>query len=129
MEKHTVSRKQRDEIQKGIADVLKDGGDIMFAYLHGSFLEGAFQDIDVAVYLPRTTGKRDALKYELRLERELKENTGFPVDVRILNYAPLSFRFNVIKNGVLLFSKNEETRCDFENLIDFYPFDLLRDSH
>lgn len=49
--------------------------------------------------------KRDVLKYELGLERELGEVLRFPSDVRVLNAAPLAFRFNVIKEGILLFSE------------------------
>ncbi|WP_456454066.1 nucleotidyltransferase domain-containing protein, partial [Thermococcus sp.] len=84
-------------------------------YLHGSFLSGPFRDIDIAVY---TDGERDVF-YEL----ELEERLGFPVDVRVLNNAPISFRFKVLK-GELLFSRDEEKRCDFESrtMGDYHDF-------
>ena len=79
--------------------VLKRRNEIEFAYLHGSFLEGDFRDIDLAIYLNKLKTKKDALEYELALERELENIVNIPVDVRVLNNAPLSFRFNTIKGG------------------------------
>ena len=98
----------------------------MFAYLHGSFLEDYFRDIDIAIYL--NTEKKNVL-YALNLERELEEEVGFPVDVRILNHAPLSFKFGVIEQGVLLFSKDEERLCDFESLtiVEYHDFKFHRE--
>ncbi len=82
----------------------------------------------MAVYLKKVKNKKEALKYELSLERELEDIIDFPVDVRIINYAPLSFRFKIIKNSVLLFSKDEEIRGDFESLsiVEYHDFNFLR---
>jgi len=39
-----------------LSQTLSQRNEILFAYLHGSFLESkTFQDIDVAVYLEETT--------------------------------------------------------------------------
>jgi len=51
-------------------------------------------------FKPPSTKKRQ-LKLELKLERELEEKIKLPIDIRILNYSPLSFRYNVIKDGNL----------------------------
>lgn len=124
---HVLNEEQRERIKKKMADFLHKKPDIIFAYLHGSFLEGHFRDIDVAVYLTKIT-EREAVQYELNLENELGKFTGSWADVRILNHAPLSFRFSVIKNGILLFSKDERIRCDFEclTIVEYQDVDFLR---
>ncbi len=107
-----VSNWERNKILSKLTDLLKGKDEIVFAYVHGSFLKGDFRDVDVAVYLKEA---RDVF-YEIELETELQKKLHLPVDVRILNTSPLSFRFGVIKNGFLLFSKDESKRVDFEVL-------------
>ncbi len=116
---------EKEKIKKEISYLLKKKEEILFSYIHGSFLENDFRDIDIAIYLK---DEKNALQYELKIEREIEDITDFPVDVRILNRAPLSFRFNVIKNGTLLFSRDEKIRCDFESLsiVEYHDFDFLR---
>ncbi len=118
MRTYNLTDTEKEKIINNISNLLEKREEILFSYIHGSFLENDFRDIDIAVYL--NEGEK-SLKYELHLEREIEDIASFPVDVRILNNAPLTFRFNVIKNGILLFSKNEKIRCDFESLsIDEY---------
>jgi len=126
MKIYDLGKEQKEEVQRRIADILEERREITFAYLHGSFLEGNFQDVDVAVYLSERKSKREVLRCELKLERELEEVIGFPMDVRILNHAPLSFKFKVIESGVLLFSKDEGSRCDFESLtmVEYQDFNF-----
>lgn len=101
--------------------------DIVFAYLHGSFITvDKFRDIDVACYLHELPPL--PLQVELQLENELgSEVKKFPVDVRMLNSAPLSFRYHVIKNGLPVLVRDDDARCNFVNLtfrhyFDFAPF-------
>jgi len=117
---------EKEKVIEEISRTLGKRGEIIFSYIHGSFVEGDFRDVDVAVYLKE---EEKALRYELNLERRIEDTIDFPVDVRILNDAPLSFRFNVIKNGILLFSKNEKIRCDFETLstVEYHDFEYLRE--
>jgi Nucleotidyltransferase domain. len=124
---HVINKEQKEDIEERVTDFLRKRHEIVFAYLHGSFLEGNFRDIDVAVYLTEIS-KREALQYELHLEDELGEFIGFLTDVRVLNYAPLSFKFSVIKNKILLFSQDEGVRCDFEclTIVEYHDFDFLR---
>ena len=124
---HVINKEQKEDIKKRMADFLQEKPDVIFAYLHGSFLEGDFRDIDVAVHLTGIS-KGEALQYELNLENELSKFIGFLADVRILNHASLSFRFSVVKSGILLFSKDERIRCDFEclTIVEYHDFDFLR---
>lgn len=126
MRVYSFEKNAKNGIQRKITEALKKREEIIFAYLHGSFLEERFRDVDVAIYL--NTDKKNVL-YALNLERELEEGVGVPVDVRILNNAPLSFRFRVIEQGVLLFSKDEERRSDFESLTmaEYHDFNFYRE--
>jgi len=69
----------------------------------------------------------ELLQEELNLEAELYNLIQYPVDIRILNGAPLSFCYNVIKQGKHLAVVNDDARCDFEemtvsNYFDFAPY-------
>jgi predicted nucleotidyltransferase len=125
-----LSGEERQAVITAVGKTLEAHADISFAYLHGSFLTGSeFRDVDVAVYLNELPAA--PLDYELQLETELPHVVhGFPVDVRILNNAPLSFKYNVIKSGVLLFARDDDERADFVEstlsaYFDFAPYRAL----
>jgi len=82
--------------------------EILFAYRHGSSLDQKyFNDIDVAVFLDeKTLTSLDGCEYKTSLSLALQKKIGYPVDVKILNQAALSFRYHSTK-GILLFSKDE----------------------
>lgn len=128
LKKYEITDSRRREIKDSILHILNGKMEITFAYLYGSFLENLFRDVDVAVYMDKELTKKDALHFELALERELEEETGFPVDVRILNYSPLSFRFKVFKDGYLLLTRDERIRSDFEclTIVEYHDFNFYR---
>ncbi|MDV3104102.1 nucleotidyltransferase domain-containing protein [Thermococcus waiotapuensis] len=108
----TLPKREKEEIIKELREALIKKGEILFAYLHDSFLEeGPFRDIDVGIYIRGTADRF----YEMELEEELSRLVKFPVDVRILNDAPVAFRFRAI-GGKLLFSRDERARCRFEEI-------------
>jgi predicted nucleotidyltransferase len=93
--------------------------DITFAYLYGSFVKNEpFRDIDVAVYV---TGNKGFI-FESDLSAELTDTIGFDVGVRILNNAPIAFQMVVLREGMPLFSRDEDLRTDFlERVSKRYP--------
>jgi len=105
--------------------------EIVFAYLHGSFAgSGPFRDIDVAIFV-KEDPPPDPLEmrnlYEISIESRVEKAVGFPVDVRVLNDAPLSFRYAVIRDGRLLLCRDDQARTEFQGLtldlyFDFLPF-------
>lgn len=108
----TATKAERAVIQQSIIEALESEEDVGVAYLHGSFKQGRFRDIDIAVILePRSA---DPAKIESRLERRLREETGFPIDLRRLNDAPLMFQYDVLAKGEILVSKDDATREDFQ---------------
>lgn len=112
-----------------LKNILKTYNNISFAYIYGSFLTGEdFADIDIAVFLSNNsfTSKEQAFKQEIDLEITLQDEIGYPIDLRVINFAPLSFCYNVLKDGRLLCSKDEDLKVDFVtrtiiNYIDFLP--------
>lgn len=110
---------------------LSSRNEIIFSYIHGSFLDNyPFHDIDIAVYVDQEKIiSQKAFDYSFQLSLDLSKETGFEIDIQIMNYAPLGFQHSVLKNGILLFSKNEKLRLDLiENIsleyIDFYELSL-----
>lgn len=89
---------------------------VIFAYLYGSRARGKFHagsDIDIAVYYDEKKSCR--ISKELELALIIEKETGYsPIDLRSLNSRPLSFRGNVIKEGIIIYSCNEIKRIRFE---------------
>ncbi|MFQ5738905.1 MAG: nucleotidyltransferase domain-containing protein [Acidobacteriota bacterium] len=97
----------REQVIKIIAKILGEDPEIAFALLYGSF-EGSlpFHDVDLAVSLRAVDLKSAARKAEA-LADQLSIRTKLPVDVRVLNAAPLSFRYQALL-GRLIVCRDEE---------------------
>lgn len=122
--KYLLSDEQKEKTVESIKNTLNVLPEIVFAYIHGSFINTkGFGDIDIAVYLKEETLRERSfiINYEIDLEMKLEETLKYPVDVRVLNYAPLSFQYQVIKGGELVFEKDGDSRVDFQTkTLDFY---------
>jgi hypothetical protein len=122
-----ISAQDKEIVITRIRDFLGKLPDIGFAYVHGSFfMSDRFRDIDIAVHLGQIP--TSALQLELTLETELARIIrNYPIEVRTLNSAPLSFRYNVIKYGKPVFVPNDDARTEFEEAtfsryFDFAPY-------
>jgi predicted nucleotidyltransferase len=116
------SAQEREAILQTLTPALERYPAVMFAYVHGSFIQDRpFHDVDVGVYLTGVEESGMSL-YALDLAAELETQvsdalaardasrecgSSIPVDVRVLNQAPLGFRFYVYL-GQLLFRRDEE---------------------
>ena len=104
---------------------------VVFAYLFGSQARGKvgpLSDIDIAVCFDETVTCDD--RFDLRLE-VLGELTDLlktdNVDVVVLNDAPPLLAHRILKEGVLLFSKDDKVRVEFETkavlrYLDWKPY-------
>ena len=102
---------ERERIRRTLAAVLESEPDLDFAWLHGSFLAAdEFRDIDIGVHLSAAAEVR--LQRGLELAVRLDQEIGFPIDVRVLNDAPVTFLFHVFREGRLLLSRNDERLAD-----------------
>ncbi|MGI9952907.1 nucleotidyltransferase domain-containing protein [Moorellaceae bacterium AZ2] len=87
--------------------------EIVFAYLHGSFLLPVpCGNVDIAVYVEESALKARVWEYEADLSAALEPLVGMPVDVLVLNRAPVALRYHATRGEVLV-SKNELARYTF----------------
>ena len=122
--KFKLSGKEKEKIKKNLTEIIQNKEEVIFAYLHGSFLINGFNDIDLAFFV---SGIEDILDYEISSSLEIEKQIHFPIDVKVLNNAPLGFKYEITK-GELLFSRDEEIRTDFiektwHHYLDFRPIE------
>jgi len=121
----------KEKIIEQLKNAIIQKDEIIFSYIHGSFLDKfPFKDIDIALYIdPKKISSLQAFDYSFQLSVDLSKKIGLEVDIQIMNYAPLGFKHSVLRNGKLLFSKDENLRLNLiESLsleyIDFYELSL-----
>jgi len=124
--KHSLTNIQKEDIFKCISSTLQGHEEIVVAYVFGSFNSSStFSDIDIA--LLTSVNLEACLNYELDLEIELEDAVKYPVDVRVINNAPLAFCQNVIRHGRIILLRDPNLHSDFMGRIlkeyfDFAPF-------
>ncbi len=99
------------EIKQKLISALKRHDEVSFAYLHGSFGILPFRDIDIGAYC--TTPEDAVFDFELELSSKLEIACGYPVDFKVINYAPIGFQFSVINEGILIFERDKGVRLSF----------------
>lgn len=108
---YSINTNQKKQIKKVIAETLNSAKGIDFAYVFGSFNDEnlPFHDIDLGIFfnIKDPVEMREAAN---DLAIVLLKQVTFPVDVRPLNNAPVTFLYHVMK-GELILEKNEEIRC------------------
>lgn len=81
--------------------------ELLFAYVYGSFVESeVVHDIDIGVYV-RSDKPENATTLALDVARRLTARLRLPVDIRVLNRAPVSFLYHVLR-GRLIISREEK---------------------
>lgn len=98
----------RKELSKIVERVMKDR-DVLAVMLFGSYARGEkFSDIDICiVMLPKSFNALFLSK------KRLEYLTDFPeYDVRIFQQLPLYVRMRVLKEGKIIFCRNEDTLYD-----------------
>jgi predicted nucleotidyltransferase len=128
MSKRRIPKKEKDVLINRISKILKAKEYIIFAYIFGSFAsDDGFKDIDIGIFIS-SAKDISPLRLELEIEAELEDIFHIPVDVRIINNAPLSFIYNVLRNGIVIIDNNKFMRADFEGLIykKYFDFQHLR---
>ena len=111
LKENKVDKEMKESIVKILKKYLSVVEGVIFAYLHGSFMEdGGFKDIDIALFMKEPI---EVLKVESDISCDLKEKTGYPVDVKVINNASVAFQMAVLKKGIVLLSRSEDVRIDF----------------
>jgi predicted nucleotidyltransferase len=99
---YTVSPEQRAEMSQRLREQLGREPGVRFAYLYGSVLESdRVHDVDVGLFLDNAAVLQKGTITD-SLSTRLTAAVGLPVDVRVLNGAPLSFLYHVLRGQLLL---------------------------
>lgn len=113
---------QFEDIKNAFTEIFSSKGEIIAAYIYGSFLrKNIFEDIDIGILI-NDDFKPDVL-YEVdlagKLEKKLKNDLIVfkPIDLRILNDMSLRFLFSLLKKSKILFSRDDFTRIEFESKV------------
>ena len=105
----------------------RDHAGIVCVYVYGSVARGeacGASDIDVAVlYAQEPPLTLDGLGLELGYT--LEQLLGKPVDLVLLNRAPLDLIHRVLRDGVLVYDSDQSSRIRFEVQARSAYFDLL----
>lgn len=118
-----LSRKtSTPEIKETLIACLQGHPEISFAILYGSAADGGpFHDLDVAIWVDRgLLPASEDLNYAFGLADELERVQPYPVDVRVINDAPLPFRYNVSRGLRLIVNDAELFYAFLERTWDEY---------
>jgi len=104
---------------KGVVEFLSEQERVKLAYLFGSAAEGKegkLSDVDLAVYLDESLSKKEKFNLQLKLISELTSILKTDkVDLAIMNDAPISLNYEIIKANHPLLVRDEGERIDFEH--------------
>jgi predicted nucleotidyltransferase len=111
--------------QDALVLCLQNRPEILFAILYGSAAGGLpFRDLDIGLFVDRVSVPASLdLDYAFALADELEQVVPHPVDVRVINDAPLPFRYNVSRGIPLVVNDKEVFACFLEQTWDeFWDF-------
>ncbi|GAB4535928.1 MAG: nucleotidyltransferase domain-containing protein [Thermodesulfovibrionia bacterium] len=114
---YAVSTEDKHKIIFTLKSALIHHEEILFAYIYGSFVDPEmpfFRDIDIGIYVDENrVSAEQFIDYSMNLSLELESALKkYPVDVVILNNAPLSLAFKITQSE-LLFIRDEDSWTDF----------------
>jgi len=129
MKRHKVS-----SLIEQLRKLLEPDTDVLFAYLYGSSVTNPDlfgSDIDVGVYL-KPGDLNEYVKKEEQLTAFLASHLhNNRIDLRIINALPLLLNYSILRDGILIFSRDELERVDFEttSMIRFFELKPYLDEY
>jgi uncharacterized protein len=123
---YTIRLEQREDVLAKLRVELARVSGLRFAYVYGSVLESdRVHDVDVGIFLDDTMGAQQMNMMDA-LSVTLSAAVGFPVDIRMLNDAPLPFLYHVLR-GKLVLCRDEIFLTDMledvgRRYLDLAPF-------
>jgi len=114
--RHLLDAEGKDGVLRTIRTVLAGFDEIEVGYVFGTFSQGDFGDVDVAILVTGEPTPYQAMRFARKIERELERGFcyRFEADVKILNTAPVSFQYEAIKSGRPVFLRDRERRIRYE---------------
>lgn len=123
----SLKLQDHDSVVQPIVAQLAQHPEVLTVVLYGSFLKSeTFHDIDLALLVDeQQLPSEQFLDYELERLQELSRFSKFPLDIRIVNRAPVLFRYAVTQ-GQVLFCRDERIWVEFcertwGEYLDFEP--------
>lgn len=114
----------KNSILRKTGELISRFDEVDIAYIFGSFLKSErFSDIDVALVLSKELNPYSRFKFAMKVAKELERGIKprFEFDVKILNYSPVEFQHEVLKEGKIIFLRDENRRIEYEyRLISTY---------
>ena len=111
----------KSEVEEQIKIFLDKQGTVLLSYLFGSVAsqsEGKLSDVDLAIYLDKTLNLKERFNSELRLRSGIGDILETDkIDLVVMNDAPLSLNFEIIKANHPIFIKDHDVKVDFEQYI------------
>lgn len=104
---------------------------VFLAYLHGSVVDGYAEpssDVDIAIVLEPgiSLSEYERMKLEFDIATDIEHRCGIKeADVRSIDLAPLTVQGKVLTEGILLYSRDEEFRVEYEVHTRKLYFDFL----
>jgi len=123
---HTIRSDKRKAVLVKLRLELERAPGLRFAYVYGSVLAvDKVHDVDVGVFLDDMAVAQQMNMMDT-LSVTLSAAVGLPVDVRVLNEAPLTFLYHVLR-GRLLLCRDETFLTDMledvaRRYLDLAPF-------
>ncbi len=109
------------ELDNKLMDFLSKQDNVKLAYLFGSAASGKagkLSDIDIAVMLDESLGKKEGFDLQLRLISDISSILKTDkIDLVVINDAPLSLKFEIIKANHPLFVRDRAEKVDFEQRV------------
>ncbi len=102
-------------------------------YLFGSYARDKIKplsDIDIAVLLRKSVAKKEYWDIKLELLNKAMTALGTDeIDFVLLNEAPYELRYNILKEGRILFCRNEKEKVEFQEkaVMDYLDTHALRE--
>ncbi len=117
----------KKEVMNEIGKIASKFDDVSAAYVFGSYVHNNdFNDIDVALLISKELNPYTRFKFEMMvaraLERQIKPR--FEFDVKILNYSPIGFQYEVLKCGKVVFlrDRTENVEYEYETISNYLDF-------
>ncbi|MEM3041584.1 MAG: nucleotidyltransferase domain-containing protein [Nitrososphaerota archaeon] len=116
---------------KSLIGFLENEEKILVAYLFGAYVKGgqtSISDLDIAILLSEEPKLlKELLEYYLYLLNRLSNILGDRVDLIILNLSPPLLKYQVMKHGKVVYSRDERARVEFEagSLREYLEFSRL----
>jgi uncharacterized protein len=110
-----IPAEEKRLIIEKLARLISGQDQVVFSFVFGSFSDdddnNPFQDIDIGVYV-KNMNPKTAVHFSLDLSQAVSKSLLFPVDIRVINDAPIPFLFHVIQ-GKLIVNKDDDVTSGF----------------